>query len=560
MLSSKRLGFFNKTSFLACRQGMCYNFIRGTRRPRIVPNGICGIDRVRYNLDRASFPHIFRISSHCDGLLQTGKSFFRVPWLISFKDCVDEDGKFSGNGTASSFFGFIPFTQMVIKISDDRIKEPSSSGSDEKSHFKGFVTLDGHFETGFGFARFPDHRIKADITDKSFRGGESSNITNFSDDGSDRDRAKSWDRIKTMIWEIGVEERNNFAVQSSNLREQLEETLSGPFDNERSTSRKSFDRSVLGKTNKVGSEFRSEFMSEGDRERGEFRFTQGNNFIWRRDRGKSDEHFHRDFFTKEVFITRKIGTEKTTEPVFEFCGFLLKRPSDASKFPEFFLSWQILRRRFWSHFGKVESNHVGVKFIGFVNLKMHFLKLLDSIGIDNVGFDFSRSCRVESRSKVFVEVGSGLHTGNDFGSFAENRSGGDDCSFEISDAVRGIRESGIRSDRLAFNISESDVKFCFGDVDTDKKFFHTTPPVDTENNTHLRQRGSSKTLAWLSLPNCAVVPQVAIKAPGRASRGHSPHRGRTTRTMKTWSPTPWPGYSIAQQYAWSTRPGDRHQL
>lgn len=532
MLSSEKLGLFRKTS-------LCYNSIRGTRQSRIIPYGICGIDHdLRHDLIGLPVPHFFRINSHRSRFLQTDKSLFRTPGFIFIQDGVSKESEFSGDGASGGFFGFTPFPQMVIKISDNRIKETTGSGSDKECHFKGLIAFDSHFKTGFDFTGFPDNRIKADIADKSFRSWESFDITDLGEDSCDGDRSEAGDRVEAMVRERRVESGNDFSVESFNLRKQLNKPFGSPLDDEGSSVRQGFNRSIFGKFDEVGGEFRADFMSEGDREIANFGFSHGDDFARGRDQGESDEHFHRDFFPEELFVSGEMDTEKPSETILEFGGFFLERSSDAGEFFEFFLPGQIRKRRFGSHLSEVESNHMSIKFVCFINLKMHFLKLLDSIGIDDVNFNFSRSGGIENGSKIFVEVGSGLHSGNNFCFLPEERSGGDDCSFKVTDTVRGIGKSSVGSDGLTFNISESDVKLCFGDVDTDKKFFHSTPPEKTQINSRLRQRGSSETLARLSLPNCAVVPQDIIKAQSRGMRRHPPNRGRATQKMKACSSSP----------------------
>jgi hypothetical protein len=482
----------------------------------------------------------FRINSHRNRFLQTSESFLGTPWFIAVKNGIDKDSEFSCDGAAGGFFGFTPFTQMVVKISDDWIIKTSGSGSDEESHFESLIALDGHFEVGFDFAGFPDDGVEAHIADELFRSFESFNIADFGNDGGDGYRTDAGDGVKAMVGERRIKSRDNIFVESFNLGKQLDESLGCPRDNEGSSVGQGFDGSVLGKFDKPGGEFRPNFMSESDREIGEFGLTHGDEFIGGRNGRKSDEHFHGDFFTEKLFVSGEMDAEKSSEPIFEFGGIFLKRPSDAGKFLKFLLPGQIRKRRFGGHLSEVESNHVSVEFIGFINLQMHFLKLLNGIRIDDVDMDFSRAGGKENVSEVFVKVGSGFHSGDDFGSFPDKRSGGDDCAFEAADAVRGICENSVGPDGLSVNISESDVKLCFGDVDTDKKFFHGKPPEKTKTQTsgRMRQRGSSENPARLSLPNCAVVPQDIIKAQSRGMRRYPPLRGRATCEMKACSSSP----------------------
>ena len=538
MLSSKNLGF-NKTSSLACRQGRCYNNIRGTRQLRIIPNGNCGIDHVmRHDLGGAPVPLNFRIHSHSGRFLQAGESFFRIPWFIIVKNGIGEKSELSGNSAAGGFFGFTSFPQMVIKISDDRIKKARSGGSDEESHFERFIALDGHFESGLYFAGFPYDGIESDITDKLFRSFKSFDIADFGNDGCYRNGSEPGDRVETMIRKRRVERGDNILVESFDLRKQLNEPLGSPLDNERSPVRQGFDGSSLGEFDEAGGKFRPDFMSKGDREIAEFGFSYSDDFVGGRYQGKSDKHFHRDFCTQKKFVAVEMNTKKTPKPVFDFGGFFLERPSDAGKLFECLLSGQIRKGGFGGYLREIESNHVSVKFIGFVNLKMHFLKLLDGKRINDMNFNFAGTGGIKNRSKVFVEVGSGFHSGNDFCSCSEQRTGGGDCSFKVANSVRGIGKNNVRPNGLALNISESDVKFSFGDVDTDKKFFHGIPPEKIQTNGRMRQRGSSQIPARLSLLNCAVMPQDIIKAQSRGMRRHPPARGRTTIKMKAYSSSP----------------------
>ena len=524
---------------LAIRSCKLYTIIWGTRQAR---STICGIDHgLGFHPSGLPVPLLYilpGLTCHKRTFFHSCESFLGTPWFASFEDSKDDTGEFSCDCSTCGFFGFSSCTEPVVVLPDSRVVEPGCGRSNKESHLEHLVSLDCHLESDFSLSGLPDDRVKSHVTDKLPRSSKPVDIPYLSEDRGTGDRSQSWDSSQWVCREFPIQHSGYFPVQLAGLSEQFQDSCCSPFDDHTNTRVEVFLWCLLCQQDKPTREGISYSVSVTDLKPGDFRDGHFKDFIRRCYLRKQDKHPSCNLYPEVLFVTREIDSQQVSEAVLESGGFLLEGTSESGKLFEGFLLQCALYGWLWGHFYQVACNHVDVKFVRLVDLEVHSLELLQNEWVKHMYFDCAWSCGVQCLLQSFMEVRGCFHSHGNPWSFAYEGRTSNDRALNVPDAIRCVGERSIPSDRLAQTIQVGDIKACFTDINSDEQFIVILVHKHLLKIDCVRQRESSCYTAWLSLPNCAVMPQDIIKAHSRVLRRHPPFRGHATVKMKAYSSSP----------------------
>lgn len=528
----------NVSGFASCSCKL-YTIIWGTRQAR---STICGIDHgLGYHPSGLPVPLLFILPGlicHKRTFFHSRQSFFSTPWLTIFEDSECDTSEFSCDSATCGFFGLSSCTEAVVVLANSRVVESCCSRGDKEGHLEHLVSLDGHLESGLNLSGLPDNRIKADVADKTFRRRKAVNIPYLSEDRGTGDSPQSWDSSQWVCRKFPIQHFGYFPVQLAGLGKEFQDSDCCPFDYHTDTMVKVFLWCFLCQQDNPSCERISDSVSVRDLNLADFRDGKLKHFIRRCYLREQDEHPSCNLYSEVLLVTREIDSQEIPEAILEFGGFLLEGTPESGKLFEGLLGRWALYGWLWRHLCQVACNHICVKFVCLVDLKVHFLELLEDEGVKHMDVDCSWSCGVQCLLKSFVEIRGCFHP-NRYPWFCCYQGGGsNDRTLEVSDTVRGVREGSVPADRSPQTIQVGDIKACFTDINSDEQFIVILVHKHLLKIDSVRQRGSSYYLAWLILPNCAVMPQDIIKAHSRVLRRHPPFRGHATVNMKAYSSSP----------------------